>query len=855
MTMLEAALYYALVLGWRIFPCDPHPDKPRSKRPLVVADKGPDGKPIEGTGWPLKATTDEAQIRAWWARWPNALIGMAPGWAGGYVVDLDPKGESVEAVEARLAEALGAPLPAGPRTITQSGGRHLWFRRPEGAHFPNDPPGLKNIDIRCDGGYVILPPSVLANGNAYQWEGEPFDPATAPEVPPTLLKLIADRKLYRHDHDGPALSPRDSGPARVLASDRPGEEAKRRYARAALDRIAADLARAPQGTRGTALFTAACQLGRFIAAGAISEREALAALEDGADANGLMREDGRNRVSRDIRRGLDTGAGDAADVIARLDEVAREAEERRRSFGGTRAPEPPLPDGAVPVPPSAEPDGEAWEPPADAAELDAMPAGMEDAGEGDDDDAGPEAGGGEVRQANDCGFDLDKLNAEFAMVMMGGKSVIMQEQPHAPIDEQMRFIGVQDFNSWFANTYTEVVSPDGKVKGMTYGKRWFTHPKRRQYRGIEFFPNPDGAKGTPGYLNLWRGFSVKPKPGGSYAIFRDHVLNNVCESNEALFQWVWAWFAHMLQRPRERIGTAIVMRGKMGTGKTKVGEVIGSLFSAHYFMVDDPRYVVGQFNAHMASCLLLQAEEAVWAGDKAAEGRLKGLVTSKYQMIEAKGVDPIRIVNNVRLMMTSNEDWVVPAGKDERRFCVLDISPRCAQKTEYFREMDEQLNAGGRAALLHDLLALDISDVDLRKIPRTKALLEQKQRSFDSVDGWLYERLQAGAATAAAERWVDLLPSATLFDDYVANADKVGVRRKSDMTAFGIRLAKLLPGLQRVRRMIDYSGSIRKQVWCYQLPPLEECRTAFARELGQAIDWDPVDGGAPEAEYLDDDTP
>lgn len=62
----EAALAYA-ALGWRVFPCDPHPEKPRSKRPLVVADKGPDGKPIEGAGWP-----------------------------GGYVVDLDPKDEPVE---------------------------------------------------------------------------------------------------------------------------------------------------------------------------------------------------------------------------------------------------------------------------------------------------------------------------------------------------------------------------------------------------------------------------------------------------------------------------------------------------------------------------------------------------------------------------------------------------------------------------------------------------------------------------------------------------------------------------------------------------------------------------------------
>jgi hypothetical protein len=45
----------------------------------------------------------------------------------------------------------------------------------------------------------------------------------------------------------------------------------------------------------------------------------------------------------------------------------------------------------------------------------------------------------------------------------------------------------------------------------------------------------------------------------------------------------------------------------------------------------------------MASCLLLQADEAVWAADKSAEGKLKGLITAETQMIESKGVDPIRM--------------------------------------------------------------------------------------------------------------------------------------------------------------------------------------------------------------------
>ncbi|MFD2030934.1 bifunctional DNA primase/polymerase [Ancylobacter dichloromethanicus] len=324
--MLAAALAYA-ARGWRVFPCDPRAEKPWSKRPLVAADKGEDGKAIEGTGWPKKATTDPATIREWWRRWPNALIGMAPGWAGAFVVDLDPKGESVESVEARLAEALGHPLPSGPRTVTQSGGRHVWFARPEGAHFGNDTTGLKNIDIRCDAGYVILPPSQLANGNTYSWEAAPYE-GEAPALPAGLLDLIATRR--QRASAGDAAPPLVVGPAPALTSHTPGEEAKRRYARVALDRIVADAAGAPQGHRGTELFAAACQLGRFITAGAISEREALAALQDAADANGLTREDGAARVQREIRRGLDAGRIDASDVVARLDAIAREAGERRR---------------------------------------------------------------------------------------------------------------------------------------------------------------------------------------------------------------------------------------------------------------------------------------------------------------------------------------------------------------------------------------------------------------------------------------------------------------------------------------------------------------------------------------------
>lgn len=432
------------------------------------------------------------------------------------------------------------------------------------------------------------------------------------------------------------------------------------------------------------------------------------------------------------------------------------------------------------------------------------------------------------------GYDAEAINHDYALVLLGGRAVVVKEQPAGPIEDRVRVLSIEAFDHWFSNKFTEVVAADGKLKAVPWGRAWRTDKRRRQYAGIEFFPNPDGADETPGYLNLWRGFGLAPSPEGSWAIFRDHLFNNVCQGDQHLFDYVFGWFAHIVQKPRERVGTALVLRGRMGTGKTKVGEVFGSVIPAHYFQVDDPRYIVGQFNAHMASCLLLQAEEAVWAGDKHAEGRLKGLITSESQMIESKGIDPIRIRNYVRLMMTSNEDWTVPAAPGERRFCILDVHPRCANNHTYFAEMQAELDAGGRARLLYDLLRFDLSKINMRQIPHTEALLGQKLRSLDPLDSWWFNRLSEGAPTRASTDWQNSVTVDALYNDYLKSAEEIGAGRKRDRSIFGQRLSKLAPGVQKTRPRIE--GEDRRP-WRYELPSLTDCRASFEEMLGQPIVW------------------
>lgn len=478
--------------------------------------------------------------------------------------------------------------------------------------------------------------------------------------------------------------------------------------------------------------------------------------------------------------------------------------------------------------------------PADVAdaEMSGLDAPLDDVAEGDSDE--PAGDGGDAPALpRAMGFDIDRMNEEFALVLMGSKAAILQQQGEGPIEDRVKMLTIDAFKAWMMNRPTEVLDRDGKIKRTTWAGAWLVSRKRRQYRGIEFFPDPDSAVGTEGYFNLWQGFAVTPRNDpNAYGVFKDHLLTNVCDGSHVLYKWVFGWFAHIVQRPRERLGTSVVFRGKMGSGKTVVGEIIGKLFQSHYFLIDDPRYLTGNFNAHMASCLLLQADEGFWAGDKTAEGRLKGLVTSETQMIEHKGVDPIRLKNYVRLLISSNEDWVIPAGKDERRFCVIDVKGYCAQNAEYFGEMAREMANGGREALLHDLLTFDLGSVNLRQIPLTEALLEQKLRSLDTIESWWFERLSAGSPTRKVEYWRTDMVIDEMFDDYIETADKIGVRRKSEMTAFGIKMRKLVPELRRQRLKAIIGPAESKQLWHYMLPPLQDCREHFEREVKQTIAWD-----------------
>jgi hypothetical protein len=110
--------------------------------------------------------------------------------------------------------------------------------------------------------------------------------------------------------------------------------------------------------------------------------------------------------------------------------------------------------------------------------------------------------------------------------------------------------------------------------------------------------------------------------------------------------------------------------------------------------------------------------------------------------IEKKGADVVLVPNMLHVVMASNNDWVVPATADERRYLVLDVPDTVTGNTEYFDALNDEIDSGGIAAMLHELLAYDISKFKHRKVPSTDALDAQKALSMNSQQRWLVSVLR-----------------------------------------------------------------------------------------------------------------
>lgn len=440
------------------------------------------------------------------------------------------------------------------------------------------------------------------------------------------------------------------------------------------------------------------------------------------------------------------------------------------------------------------------------------------------------------------GDPVEALNAEYAHVMIGGSSAILWESQDEKGQERVEFLSVTDFHSRLASQPLFLF--EGAKKADKPSKLWMNDERRRQYDGIVFLPSKDAPEN---FYNIWKGFPLQPSPDvaapeahRALNMFLEHARETICGEDPELFQWLMGYFAHLFQYPGTKPLTSVVLQGNRGTGKTLFVDTIGRLLGRYYLLADNDRYLLGNFNGHLERCLLFALDEACpWAGNKTAEGRLKGIVTGEKHIIERKGLEPYEVPNLTRIVIVSNSHYVVPSGADERRFGCFRLRETHKQDLDFFTTMLRGLRAGGYSLLMDYFLKFDLSAVEINRIPKTVMLHEQKLASLEPIHQWWRESLieeRISCLGAVTEGWPAAISRTMLQDAVSRYYQGRGIKAiRPDIKQLADILRKALPSLEEGRGSSPVAGAIRPRE--FRFPSLEQCRAEWTKFIGHPEDW------------------
>lgn len=441
---------------------------------------------------------------------------------------------------------------------------------------------------------------------------------------------------------------------------------------------------------------------------------------------------------------------------------------------------------------------------------------------------------------------LEEMN-EHNFIVNHGREILVYRPSFDPGLKRQKYDKhpIASFLQLYQNDRVPVVQDSGRIVKQNKAKAWLNHSLRRQYlKGAAYAP---GETLPDGMLNLDRGFGIEPKEG-KWPRMQAHIRDVICSGDETTYRYVMGWLAHAVQYRHDRGQVAMVLRGDMGVGKGILGNTLLRIFGQHGVYISNSEQLTGKFNGHLEDVSFLFGDECFFAGDKKHLSTLKALVTEPAIAIEEKFQSVRMARNRIHFLLATNEEFAVPTGPHERRFCVLDVSDAHKQDRKYFTPLRHELGldadtdrtGAGAAAMLYDLLRYDVSSFDITNVPKTTALLEQKLHSMSGTQKWLFDCLQQGAIPGASVE-CDTWDTASLS---VVKQDAYAAYRSYSKLSREYRPEEAAPWMKDLKKMLRHCvGDARP--WAKEgtrprlltFEPLDRCRKAFEAWIGHPVAW------------------
>lgn len=364
---------------------------------------------------------------------------------------------------------------------------------------------------------------------------------------------------------------------------------------------------------------------------------------------------------------------------------------------------------------------------------------------------------------------------------------------------------------------------------------FWVDPSTHVYTEIAFTPTQQPTS----TLNYWLGSLIKPCPG-NWDVIKHHLLAVICAGDQSNYDYLLKYIAHMLQYPEVKPGVMIVLLGGQGTGKGMFYQMLQRIWPKTSLLVSDIQQVVGKFNAVLERNFLILMDEALFSGDRKSQDRMKSFVTEQTLQIEQKH-QPSRTIQSVhRFFASSNHRQFSHVEADDRRLLFLRVSDQYQGNHDYFGSLAQSIGDDTViAAMMHDLLAMDLSGFNVRERPITVEHGLQKILSLQGFDRYWYEVLMSecfdtrdGIYEAWSEpRFISTRSISTRYRDFDNRSQRFAPTLSKEIAD---AIERLCPSAKQCRKSLNNS-----QVRGYSLPDLAVARLEFESAINSKVDWGP----------------
>lgn len=401
----------------------------------------------------------------------------------------------------------------------------------------------------------------------------------------------------------------------------------------------------------------------------------------------------------------------------------------------------------------------------------------------------------------------------------------------------------------------------------------------QRVNGLTFDPgSPDllvmGPEGL--MVNQWKGWGVEACPqrvtDEEIQPFLDYIEHIIADGGRDKADWVLGWCADMLQQPHKKPGTALVLVGVQGAGKTFLGEhILGPIIgSHHYTQIRDVAKLTDKFNTIIDNRIFVQCDEAIHSYQRDVASRLKSIITDRTLTIEPKGINAYTKPNHIHLLFTSNEETgalFIDPSPYERRFTVLKVNAARARDHDYWNFMHMWIPTA-LPKILRWLLDHKFERALVQRPVETEAKREIQRIGVDAEVSWMLTRLAQNFPLGerghtmwyqayhekgitdldkknnvrVRDRWPNVVVSAVIEQDFknyvrehgrVVYSGNVGVQLKKVLPR-----DSMLPKTQITSRIVDprTGQATIERVRLYTWPTVEDILVHLRARYGQVID-------------------